>query len=270
MPGSILADYPAGKTRYSERMELSILQWNIWYRESAERIFDVLRSVNADVLLLQEVTVNGEANRGVHIAEHLAQRLGYDTHFDLPQPYGEGENRSFAGNAILSRFPLTDRRVEYIRRGSGVVGDFTDENRVYLEAASFIGGRRYTFGTTHLSYAHRFGASPKKDEERDALVRAIGDGRDSFVFGGDLNATPDSALVRAVTDQLRHAGPTMDAKTWTTKPFDYNGFSETELRWRPDYVFHSPDLRVNQARILEVDASDHLPILATFSLPGAS
>ena len=53
----------------------------------------------------------------------------------------------------------------------------------------------------------------------------------------------------------------MTQATWTTKPFDYGGFAETELRWRLDYAFATPDLEITSAKIVETEYSDHLPIL---------
>lgn len=246
-------------------MKYSILQWNIWYQERAARVLEVLREVDADVLLLQEVTINGEANRGIHVGQYLAQALGYDLHYVPRQSYGVGADQSMDGSAILSRFPLLSRDSAFIRRGTGTVGDFTDENRTYAEASCLIDGRTRSFATTHLSYSHRFEMTQKKEDDLAALLRSIGSSRRSYIFAGDLNTEADSLIIRGIAKQLVHAGPPIQEKTWTTKPFDYNGFTETELHWRLDYVFHSKDLQVESSRILQVDASDHLPILTTFA-----
>ena len=56
-------------------------------------------------------------------------------------------------------------------------------------------------------------------------------------------------------------GPDYHEKTWTTKPFSYNGFSENSLNWRLDFVFGTKDIKVISSEIIKTDLSDHLPIL---------
>lgn len=69
---------------------------------SPERIAEVLRETDADVIALQEVLCRSLTNKRDHQAEFIAEELGM--HYRL------GGNRSLDGgeygNAILSRFPI--------------------------------------------------------------------------------------------------------------------------------------------------------------------
>ena len=69
---------------------------------SPERIVDVLREIDADIVALQEVVCHTNLRRRDHQAEYIASELGMG--FCL------GENRKHKGadygNAILSRFPI--------------------------------------------------------------------------------------------------------------------------------------------------------------------
>ena len=56
------------------------------------------------------------------------------------------------------------------------------------------------------------------------------------------------------------------SNTWTTKPFSYNGFKETELKWKLDYIFTSRDIKVKERKLVDTKYSDHLPILIAFEL----
>ncbi len=71
---------------------------------SPERIVDVLREIDADVVGLQEVLCHSKLHKRDHQAEFIAEELGMD--FRL------GENRRINGgdygNVILSRFPIRD------------------------------------------------------------------------------------------------------------------------------------------------------------------
>jgi endonuclease/exonuclease/phosphatase (EEP) superfamily protein YafD len=78
---------------------------------------------------------------------------------------------------------------------------------------------------------------------------------------GDFNAPPESYIVKRLGASMLHAGPDYDVKTWTTKPHSYNGFEETDLNWRLDYVFTTPDIRAVSAQVIKTDYSDHLPVL---------
>jgi endonuclease/exonuclease/phosphatase (EEP) superfamily protein YafD len=90
--------------------------------------------------------------------------------------------------------------------------------------------------------------------------------KDNYVVTGDLNATPDSYLVPKIEKLLSHAGPKYEVKTWTTKPFSYNGFDETELNWRLDYVFATSDVCVVSSEVVPTEYSDHLPIITQLSV----
>jgi endonuclease/exonuclease/phosphatase family metal-dependent hydrolase len=103
--------------------------------------------------------------------------------------------------------------------------------------------------------------SARRREETQRLLTEISRKKDRFILVGDFNAEPGSAVIREVSRVLRHAGPSYDLPTWTTKPFVYDGFTATELRWRLDYVFVTPDVGVTRAEILTSPFSDHLPIL---------
>ena len=69
---------------------------------SPERIVDVLREIDADVVGLQEVLCHSRSHRRDHQAEFLAAELGME--------YRLGENRMIRGgdygNVVLSRLPI--------------------------------------------------------------------------------------------------------------------------------------------------------------------
>jgi endonuclease/exonuclease/phosphatase family metal-dependent hydrolase len=73
-------------------------------RYSPERIVDVLREVDADVIGLQEVLCHSRLQKRDHQAEFIAEELGME--------YCLGENRQINGgeygNVILSRLPIRD------------------------------------------------------------------------------------------------------------------------------------------------------------------
>jgi endonuclease/exonuclease/phosphatase (EEP) superfamily protein YafD len=117
-----------------------------------------------------------------------------------------------------------------------------------------------------MSYTHQFEITPRKTQETDTLVDIISSHKSSYIFTGDLNAVPGSYTINRIAKYLKNAGPDITQATWTTKPFSYDNFEETELKWRLDYIFATDDIKVTSTEILNTNYSDHLPILAKFEL----
>jgi endonuclease/exonuclease/phosphatase (EEP) superfamily protein YafD len=86
----------------------------------------------------------------------------------------------------------------------------------------------------------------------------------NYIFTGDLNAFPGSFLLNELNglSNIKNVGPDDSEKTWTTKPFEKQGFIENDLNWRLDYVFTTSDIMVNSSEVVDTEFSDHLPILA--------
>lgn len=246
-------------------IDFSILQWNVWYKEDPDNILQLLTEQAADIICLQELTINPAAPIQ-NVAEYLAKQLEYNVRFkELPIESTDGTKIAIA-NGILSRFPIVDYRTVWINEPNGASdGGYDNEYRVYVEATLDIHGRMTTVGTTHMSYTHGFTATPNKKAETDRLVTELKKHTDSFIFTGDLNAPPGSYTINAIEDVLKNCGPETTKNTWTTKPFNYNNFAEDSLKWRLDYIFATHDLQNVSAKILNTNYSDHLPILAHFS-----
>jgi len=122
-------------------------------------------------------------------------------------------------------------------------------------------------GTTHLSYIHAFGMSEEKKVEVDKLIDILKTKSNNYIFTADLNSQPDSYTVEEISKYLKNAGPDYSQNSWATKPFnDGQGFIETGLNWRLDYVFHTNDLKVISSNIIPTSFSDHLPLLVEFDI----
>lgn len=247
-------------------MLISVLQWNTWYQEDIRHIARFLHEVNPDIFCLQELTIDHSVQAVKHTPDYLTGHLGYYTYYHPIRIEAPDGRRATIANGIFSRFPITRHRFAWINEPKGA-GGYDDEYRAYVEATLDLPHNpSVTIATTHLSYTHRFEPTPAKQAETDALIQQLSRHHDRLVFTGDLNAPPDSPTIKAIGKHLKSAGPDPTEKTWTTKPFDYQGFAETDLNWRLDYVFATPDLKPVSAEILPTDYSDHLPILAKFDV----
>lgn len=247
-------------------MQITLLQWNIWYKAPIEQVVEALRRIHPDIACLQELTVNSPEQNRVDVPNFLRTNLsGYTIEYADAHHYVEED--STGGNAIITTFPVINSFHQHIIN-PGPGSDYSSEGRIYLEATMNVNDSPLTVGTTHMSYTHRFINTKKKITETDRLIALFKDHHQRFLFAGDLNSRPYSYTVNMLHRILMHCGPPFSQPTWTTKPFEYQGFREDRLRWRIDYVFATPDITVRNAEIVnEVRISDHLPILITLEWP---
>jgi endonuclease/exonuclease/phosphatase family metal-dependent hydrolase len=220
-----------------------------------ERIATVVEDTHPDVIGLQEVDRHfGERSDFVDQAMWLADRLDlhvvFGANIDL-EPLTPGAPRRPYGTAILSRYRIREWRNTLLPRPVG------GEQRGLLEAVINVRGVPVRAYNTHLQH--------NSQEERLAQVAAIrsivAEARESVVLVGDLNATPDSPEIGAITEDLADAW----AQAGEGDGFTYDAASPHA---RIDYVLTSSDVVARTAAVVTSDASDHLPVVADLVLPG--
>lgn len=236
---------------------ISLLHWNIWDKQPMDPVIAEIKRWNPDIVCIQECIVSTEYAS----AELIAEALNYSFVYQSCQKFTHRPKKSEQGNAILTRFPILTKHSAVLQQERQKPTDGSDEGRMYLELEIQVGTTTLTVATTHLSYSPKFIYSPKRAKEAEKLVKIVAQKQKNYIFTGDLNTPPNSPITSKIEQYLNNAGPAYDQPTWTTKPFNYHGWFEDQLRWRIDYVFASPDIKVESAQILATSVSDHLPIL---------
>jgi len=237
---------------------VSVLQWNILYKEKIQNIAKFLKMVSPDIACLQEVNLSRQITGYKNHLEYLAKSLGYNYHYAVSP--GATKNHDTLADAILSRYPMRNQKSIYVQKPKVPSAAYDNQNRVYAEAELNIDGKQITVGTTHLSFTKWFINNAKRQLESDKLINAVKHHKRAYVLTGDLNSTPGSYTVRRIKRYLKHAGPPVDQNTFTTKPFKVDDFEENGLNWRLDYIFTTKDIRARNAEILKTNYSDHLPV----------
>lgn len=245
---------------------MKLLSWNVWTREKIDNVFELITEVQPDILCLQEITREHEANPGIHTGEYLAKRLGYEVYSPDSQIW-TNSYKIAQSNAVISKYPIRHSRLEYMTDPyPGNPTKYWNEGRTYIECELELDSSFITIGTTHLSFSPAFEQNDHRRDEADRLLNAVANNTKRFIFAGDLNSAPDSYTVSKLSSALQHCGPDMDEATWTTKTFEYGGFAESGLNWRLDYVFATPDVNVVSSKVINTEYSDHLPLLVEFSI----
>lgn len=221
-------------------------------RFAPERIVEVLREVDADVVALQEVLCHSRSHRREHQAEFIAEELGMD--------FRMGENRQIRGgdygNVILSRLPIG-------RSENHDISVKKYEPRGCLHAEIEVnGGRPLHFVNVHMgtSYFERRLQVQKLLAEHVVHQPELIGGR---IIAGDFNEW----LTGVTTRLLKENFQSVDPKLHLGKQFTYPGIMPV---LHLDHVYFDESFKLKSASLhrtrTALIASDHLPIVAEFEM----
>jgi endonuclease/exonuclease/phosphatase family metal-dependent hydrolase len=271
-----------------------VVTWNLWWRfgpweRRRAAVLEVLRELRPDAVGLQEVW---EAD-GENLAGWLAERLGMRWTWAASRaPDGwrrrTGEPAAAVGNAVLSRWPVTERAVVQLPAPPG-----GDDGRLALYARLDAPRHPVPFFTTHLT------ADLAASEVRCAQVRVLAGfvaahrGGTAFppVVTGDFNAWPDSDEIRllggyrtapavpglTLLDAWEYAAPGQPGATWD--PANPYAAAHGEPPARVDQVHVGPPgagglgrvravRRIGDREAAGVWPSDHAGVLADLEAGG--
>lgn len=231
-----------------------LLQWNIWNNEDIDNIIKELKRIDADIVCIQELAIKDDNDIKIRKLKEVYPYFYYEKADTFLDGYSQC-------NTILSKYPLYDKNYTYVQKPTDNKNDYSKEGRVYVEAKVKINEKELTIGTTHLSYTDKFIETEEKDKEVTNLINCIK--KDNYILTGDFNTHKTSKYIKQLEETLINNDT---SNTWTTKPFSYNGFTETELNWKLDYIFTSKDIKVKETKVVDTKYSDHLPILLTFEI----
>ena len=254
-----------------------VLDWNIWWRfgpwqERAPAIFATLSDLDADIIALQEVWSDATTNYAAILADELGCHHVHGT--------GMEQKGLRAGNAILSRWPITRHQMARLYDQKGI-----EENRVAIFAE--IDGPRGQLPvfSTHLNWKQHH--SHIRQRQVGDLARFVAKnhaGNYPPIVCGDFNADPQSDEIRMMTGQAAcpvqglvfhdawaSAGSDGPGYTWDNRnPF---ACEVLESNRRIDYIFagfpgsrgagHIVDCQIAGNQPVDgVWPSDHFALLA--------
>jgi len=267
-----------GPTRPWSRDCFRVVSWNIERGLQFAKIRDFLRTVQADLLLLQEVDLNARRTRYRDVASELAHALDLNYVFGMEfQELSEGTTArpAYHGMATLSPWPLSRARIIRFQDQSAfwkprwyvpnlAVFQRRIGARIALVAEATIYGRKVVSYNLHLE-------SRGADELRlRQLNEVLADRRryvdqPALVVAGDFNLNAGGGdAARVLRDAGFHDAVRLpDRPTSTAHGLSHHA---SAIDWI--FVSDTPD---SQGCVHDdIRASDHYPVSATLARPCAA
>lgn len=199
---------------------------------------------DADIVLLQEMEESG--------VELMAEALHYNYVY-YPASSRRGRNM---GNAILSRWPLTDTRKVILPHPHPVSGQM----RIAVRATVQMENEEVLVYSVHtMTYPNLV---PYRDAQVAAVVEDIGPGDMPVIAGGDFNTVSGRSIQRMI-DQFSIIGL---ARTSAGA-----GPTIAKFGIRPaatDHIFTRGFSKIASGKVEDADASDHFPVWVQLAVEG--
>lgn len=242
----------------SEAQRIRVVTYNIHKcrgldrRIAPARIAEVLRSLDADFIAIQEV-VRGAGSPEANQAEFIAAALrDYDMVFGPNRPLGKGDY----GNAILSRLPI-----EYSKNYNLTCGRLEPRGCLRTDIR-LPNGQLLHFFNVHLGTSFTERRLQGAKLLSDSLLRNAAHTGPRLIVG-DFNEWSRGLTSKSMAQEFKSVDPRehqLRAKT-------YPGiFPVLHL----DHIYYDRALDLKKFRVVKTAraliASDHLPMLAEFSL----
>lgn len=225
-----------------------------------EGIVEVIEAHDPDLVGLQEVDVHwSERSDHEDQIRHLSEALGMHAFFGeiyTLEPEEDARPPREYGLAVLSKEPFEHQENHRLTR----ISTLEEEPEPKLlpgfpEVAVEVGGQRIHLFNTHLDYRPDPEVRTAQVEEMLAITSEA-DG--PLLLLGDLNAEPGDEELAPLFEVFDDAwqGPEEGGLTY---PAD-------EPAKRIDYVLHSDHFQVEDAFVVETEASDHRPLVVDLVL----
>lgn len=258
-------------------------------------IAEVVRRVDPDLILWQEVDRGSRRTQGIDELEELLARVPYPCVTDTPYhkaPYVPFPPREHLGKvdmrlAVMSRYRIDKAtRFDLPRMNEPWLRQQFNLKRAMLAAELPIaGGGRFVAYDAHLSaFSRGDGTVAKQLASMAARIDAVEQEGASWLLGADLNCLPPGDDPNRLGDQVSLYEPESPLIPWFERYASAVPLTEhqrdpgpfrTYMPWGSqvadraiDHVFHAPTVEMRRFAVLQdvTTLSDHHPLLFEFVL----
>jgi len=237
-----------------------------YYSYGLDKIVKAIQTINADIYLLSENEITAKQ------LKELKRKIA-------PKQFFMGRQE---GTAIISRFPVLEfKEVLLPSHQASLYYENEIEKQHLNPRRSFVHATIDVNGVIVNAISIRFLAGRAKSREPGDVVRwgfyvlesqvkelvffadYIRNLKGPVIFGGDLNATPSSFVVRRLSQLATDAY--LSDHIWGG--FTFWTISPKLVFVRLDYLFYLNNIRAVRSKILNDLVSDHYPVYAQFAIP---
>jgi len=237
-----------------------------------DEIADLLRDIDADVVVLNEVDFDSSWSASTNQAAYLAQRAGYAYR-------AEQRNLDFRvltwkwrfGNAVLSRYPIVQASVVDLPSFSAVETLLAGKKRGVVCTID-VNGRNVRVVGAHLS--HRSEAIRARSAKE--IIRIAGSDDVPTMVAGDLNSSPSGFPHSRKDADEGNALDVLDASSLFQRRPEHGPVADADLTFHSaqprsiiDWILVPRDCQVIDYRVIPSTLSDHRPVVAHLSFESA-
>lgn len=259
-------------------MKLKIMTYNIAGGRSFEKGKDYrpiihaelqyaayIKSLQPDICGLNEIDYKLPRSGRVKMAQLIGDAAGYESGFapavSFINKYGIGTY----GNGILAKHKIKEVETFPIPDPTDRTGDPADnyyESRVILHALVNIKGKDIDVYVSH------FGLAPSEAKcAVETMVALIKQSKNPVIIMGDFNLTPDNPILDPIRELMNDTFVCYPDPNVYTYPSTELVGAKPEHYQKIDYIFVSPQFKIDTVDIPACPLSDHKPYIATVELP---
>jgi endonuclease/exonuclease/phosphatase family metal-dependent hydrolase len=253
-------------------MEIKVISLNLWWGGNLfPAILEFLKSEAADIVMLQEVyngTEPGLEDR-YRSMQVLHESLGYP-YSDYAQSFLHDSPVGMVpqGNAVLSKFPISAKALHFLSEPTR--DSYKDEREVWPILPRVLQHVTLDAPAGEVNVFNMHGVwdlagdsySPARQKMGGVIIRET-DGKDNVILGGDSNATTGNQLMSELDKRLKSVFGTSLKSTFNMRRKQDPGYATASV----DVLYVSQSIEVVSAQCLDIDISDHLPLVSTLRIP---
>lgn len=257
-------------------MQIKLLQLNMWAGTHFPALQEFLEKNRFDILCFQEVcgpqTYVGNIKCTIDCFEKLKTILGPRYEGQLTKASRlTSSPTAYDGNAIFytKDFVLKKQEVIWLNeRTSPFPSDaksYEDFGRNALAVTLEKEEKIIHIVNGHLPWANTKIEQPHQREKNQKLVEYLSQVAQPWIFTGDCNILPDSPTIHDLEKLGKNLGKEYGV-TNTVDPTVHYNWEKMKPGSTIDYIFVSPDIQVENFRLLDmVHMSDHFGLTTTLS-----
>lgn len=244
-------------------MKVKIISINIAGGILSDRLVQFIKLQKPDILLMQEVFTSSTSREKQLLIIDQLKKILKNYYLDKAATYtsNRGKSKIEAGNAVLTRFPITKTKVTfydvpYAKNYSEPQEDYSHVPRNLQYVQLKIGDKDLNIFNTHGIWGRDGQDTGRRLHMSNVIVKQV-KGLDYVVLGGDFNVDPKTQAIANIEQHLVNIFKNDLKTTFNIRRKSNPIFNRLVV----DMMFVSKDIRVMYKECPQVDISDHLPLL---------